>query len=344
VLCFSVAQSKTASARRTRHKSPDALVSAANPSHIRGTADARVQNRENSMADSLIQEVSDTAFMVATYRAMETERPDALFRDPLAGKLSGAHGENIVASLPRMARMGRWFVTIRTCIIDRFIQDAVAQGVDTVLNLGAGLDTRPYRMNLPASLRWIEVDYPKIIELKESRLANETPHCRLERIKLDLTEAAARRQLLADVAGSSAKCLVLTEGVVLYLTTEDAAALADELSAHPSFRYWIVDYLAPHTIRRSQRAKKKMKMQNAPFRFDPPDYFDFFKAHGWQAKEVRYIPEEAATLKRPPEFPLPILIWIKFLRLFLSKTHREGFVKSAAYVLFEPAESAGSAT
>ena len=39
------------------------------------------------MADPLIQNVSDTAFMVAVYRAMETERSDALFRDPLAAKL-----------------------------------------------------------------------------------------------------------------------------------------------------------------------------------------------------------------------------------------------------------------
>jgi O-methyltransferase involved in polyketide biosynthesis len=52
------------------------------------------------MADSLIQDVSDTAFMVAAYRAIEAQRPDALFRDPLAGKLAGTRGEKIVANLP----------------------------------------------------------------------------------------------------------------------------------------------------------------------------------------------------------------------------------------------------
>jgi O-methyltransferase involved in polyketide biosynthesis len=78
------------------------------------------------MSDSLIQDVSDTAFMVATYRAIETARPDALFRDPLAAKLSGEHGERIVEDLPQRARLGRWVIAIRTCIIDAFIEKAIA--------------------------------------------------------------------------------------------------------------------------------------------------------------------------------------------------------------------------
>jgi O-methyltransferase involved in polyketide biosynthesis len=48
------------------------------------------------MAEPLIQNVSDTAFTVAVYRAMESERPDALFHDPLARKLTGEHGQRIV--------------------------------------------------------------------------------------------------------------------------------------------------------------------------------------------------------------------------------------------------------
>ena len=46
-----------------------------------------------------------------------------------------------------------WYVVIRTIIIDDLINQAISQGVDTVLNLGAGLDTRPYRMQLPKTLR-----------------------------------------------------------------------------------------------------------------------------------------------------------------------------------------------
>ena len=118
----------------------------------------------------VIQNVSDTAFMVAGFRAAENERPNPLFRDPLAARLAGDHGKNILATMPR-AFMGAWSVVIRTVIIDNLISEAIAEGVDTILNLGAGLDTRPYRMALPKTLRWVEVDYPHVIALKEERLA-----------------------------------------------------------------------------------------------------------------------------------------------------------------------------
>ena len=51
------------------------------------------------MAESLIRGVSDTAFMVAAWRAAESARPDALFNDPFAARLAGEHGRAIVASL-----------------------------------------------------------------------------------------------------------------------------------------------------------------------------------------------------------------------------------------------------
>jgi methyltransferase (TIGR00027 family) len=116
-----------------------------------------------------IQNVSDTAFMVAGFPALETERREPLFRDPLAARLAGDHGKKILAALWRTF-LGAWSVVIRTVIIDDLIKQAIGEGVDTILNLGAGLDARPYRMYLPKTLRWVEVDYAQVIELKEIRL------------------------------------------------------------------------------------------------------------------------------------------------------------------------------
>src|SRR4051812_32770729 len=106
-----------------------------------------------------IQHVSDTAIWVAHYRALESERPDALFRDHLAQVLAGTRGREISESFGRTSRYSRWSVIIRTVVIDQLLQKLAGEGVDTVLNLGAGLDTRPYRLALPPALRWIEVDY-----------------------------------------------------------------------------------------------------------------------------------------------------------------------------------------
>src|SRR4051812_37543895 len=186
------------------------------------------------MAESPIQDVSDTAFMVAVFRAMENRRPQPLFRDPWAERLAGEHGTKIVKALPRRVFLGGWTVVIRTCVIDEFIRSAIADGVDTVLNLGAGLDTRPYRLEMPPSLHWIEVDYPHVIELKESRLGHEKPRCRLERIGLDLAHDTSREELLRKIAATSNRILVLTEGVIPYLEPEAVATLARNLHSHPS--------------------------------------------------------------------------------------------------------------
>ena len=150
------------------------------------------------MAENLIENVSDTAFWVAHYRALETQRSDALFHDPLASLLAGDRGKNIAKAMP-MPFVTGWVVVVRTCIIDRYIQWALAQGVDAILNLGAGLDTRPYRMDLQNSLLWIEADYPHMIEFKQARLSNEKPRCHLERVSLDLANLTERRNLFGTV-------------------------------------------------------------------------------------------------------------------------------------------------
>ena len=288
------------------------------------------------MDDSIIQDVSDTAFMVAAYRAIESERADALFHDPVARKLAGSHGENIVRNLPRWARFGQWFVAIRTVIIDELIEAAIAQGADTIINLGAGLDSRPYRMALPKTLRWIEVDYPMMIELKEQRLLGDKPRCHLEHVKLDLTGRPARQKLFAEIAGKSKKVLVLTEGVVPYLSTEEAASLADDLRAHGAFQYWIVDYLSDEARRFRHRNVKSLKMQNAPFRFEPEDYFAFFSSHGWQAGEIRYLAEEAKRLNRPFRMPLLFAYWLRLKGLLSRRDGGGAVLKFAAYLVLTP--------
>ena len=284
--------------------------------------------------NQVIQNVSDTAFLVAGFRAAETERETPLFRDPLAAKLAGDHGRNILATVPN-SFVGGWSVVIRTVIIDGFIEQAIKEGVDTILNLGAGLDTRPYRMDLPRSLHWIEVDYPHVIELKETRLAEEKPRCRLERLALDLTDRPARKAFLARVNAAADKILVLTEGVTPYLTEADVGALADDLRQTDKVRYWITDYFSPEALKFGAKMRRKF-MRNAPFQFAPRDWFAFFAELGWRASEVRYISEEAERLGRPIPLPLWLRLWVKAATIFTSRARRERMRRFAAYVLLVP--------
>ncbi len=287
------------------------------------------------MADTLIENVSDTAFWIAHYRAVESARPDALFHDPFAALLAGEQGKNIAETMP-MSFMTEWFVAIRTCIIDHYIQTAIAESVDTVVNLGAGLDTRPYRMDLPGTFLWVEADYPRMIEFKENRLSGEVPRCKLERIAVDLADRSARQQLLTAVDARSKKLLVLTEGVVTYLSIEEAGSLADDLKAMQHISYWIVDYLSPEAIKFRATGRLAQKTRNAPFKFKPLDWSSFFREHGWLVKEMRYMSEEGDRLKRPPRVPLFLKAGMLFRMIFASRQRRAQFQKLAGYALMEP--------
>ena len=130
---------------------------------------------------TLIHNISDTARWAAVYRARETERPDTLFRDPFARRLAGERGEEIANAIA-FSNQNTWSWIARTYLFDHFITQEIAGGCDLVINLAAGLDARPYRMNLPASLQWIEIDLPGILDYKEEILSEDKPVCALERI------------------------------------------------------------------------------------------------------------------------------------------------------------------
>ena len=84
---------------------------------------------------------------------------------------------------------------------------------------------------------------------------------------------------------SSNKILILTEGVLPYLTTDAVAALADDLMAIGGGDVdvsWIVDYFSPQTIRYRKLIALSRQMRAAPLQFEPADWFAFFAQHGWK--------------------------------------------------------------
>jgi methyltransferase (TIGR00027 family) len=287
------------------------------------------------MTEPAIQHVSDTAFLIAHFRAVESARPDALFHDPLAARLAGEKGKALAESFRTRAMTG-WMTAIRTVIIDELVQGAIARGVDTVLCLGAGLDTRPYRLELPSEVSWIEVDFPDVIAFKEERLRGESPLCRLERIGVDLSDEAARREMLARIDARSGHVLVLTEGLAPYLTNEQVGSLADDLRALSSVRGWIIDYVSKEGQAYRERAGVSRQMGNAQFRFHPEDWFGFFAHHGWFSREVKYLPLEGRRLGRRAPLPRRYRVLGALTRPFTSATARRKFGRFSGYVLLEP--------
>jgi methyltransferase (TIGR00027 family) len=176
-----------------------------------------------------------------------------------------------------------------------------------VVNLAAGLDARPYRMAFPSSLRWVEVDLPEILDYKEEILRGEEPVCALERVRLDLSDVSARRDLFRRLGEAAKKALIVTEGLLIYLTGDEVGSLAEDLAAPESFRRWVVDIASPGLLRLLQReVGAVLEEARAPLKFGPAEGPAFFARHGWRPAAVRSPLKEAARRKR-----LPVL-----LRLF----------------------------
>jgi methyltransferase (TIGR00027 family) len=256
---------------------------------------------EQATEEKLIRNISDTARWVAVYRARETERPDAVFRDPFARSLAGERGERIAQSMP-LGVNNDWSMIARTYLIDQFVSAEVQRGVDLVVNLAAGLDSRPYRMELPRSLHWVEVDLDEILTYKEGILRDEKPVCALERIRLDLSDVVARKKVFARLGGQGKKTLVITEGLVIYLTPDAVSGLAQDLAGVPAFKSWIVDVASPGLLRMLKKRIKQQLHLAAPFKFAPEEGPAFFARFGWKAADVQSVLKNAAKLKRLPFF------------------------------------------
>ena len=252
------------------------------------------------MGEPLIRDVSDTARWMAVYRARETEREDAVFRDPFARALAGERGERIAAAL-KFGDENAWSFIARTYLFDRFVTRLVEHGADMVVNLAAGLDTRPYRMALPPSLRWVEVDLPDILDYKEEILGDARPVCELERVRLDLSNEDGRRGLFGDLGRRARQVAVISEGLVIYLMPDAVAALARDLARPSSFVHWALDLASPGLVEMmKQSAGDAMNEAGAPFLFAPAEGPPFFSAHGWQPIEVRSLLKTAGKLGRLP--------------------------------------------
>src|SRR5262249_38727608 len=111
--------------------------------------------------------------------------------------------------------------------------------IATVLSVGCGLDTRPWRLELAPDLRWIEIDFADVLDYKDRLMSTEMPRCRRERLTIDLNDLS-QRQVMYE-AGNTASALMITEGVLMYLPAATVGALASESWTHGGIAHWVSD-------------------------------------------------------------------------------------------------------
>lgn len=281
-----------------------------------------------------MKRLAETAYLVAMYRALETERSQALFRDPFARRLAGGRGAMLVEMLGNL-HQNRASIALRTVAIDQLLQQVIAtQSIATVLNLAAGFDTRPYRLDLPATLRWIEVDLPEILFEKAKKLESERSRCQLERIQLDLTDPVERNRLFQQVEALQEPVLILTEGLLVYLSEAQVSELATDLANYPSFQWWLFELassaLLQVTATDQERFDQYFTDGQRSFVFAPERGTDFFQTYGWTVSEFRSVGQNLRQKNR-------IVYWL--LQQFAKQ--RWNILEQSGFVLLRRRETNG---
>ena len=172
-----------------------------------------------------------TARLMAYYRAQESKKDAPLFTDPFAESLAGDLTSYFKKDESFMINN---YPLIRTYYIDKnlLIPWCENRKNSQVVILGAGLDTRAYRISqlrLGEHLVY-EIDFPEINRYKEEILENEPPLCQLIRVSTDLSNSNWVSQLLRSGFSSNISSLWILEGLAYYMERENFENLLSQIS------------------------------------------------------------------------------------------------------------------
>lgn len=237
-----------------------------------------------------MEAVSYTAQWTAAARAVESERDDALFADPLARPLAAPRGFEL---LERYGGGGLLpFIAIRTRYLDDSVEEALADGaIGQVVLVAAGMDTRAFRLAWPPDTVVYEVDHGPLLEEKRERLARLGAQARVERreVAADLAVPWLPR-LEAAGFDRGEPTLWITEGLLFFLTEEQVSGLLGTLaSASAPGSRLAVDMVSRQLLRNpfSRPFLDALRQDGTPWRFGTDEPEAFLAGHGWKVRDLK---------------------------------------------------------
>jgi methyltransferase (TIGR00027 family) len=248
--------------------------------------------------------IARTAQWTAAARARESARPDPLFTDPLAAALAGAEG---FALLDAEAETGDDpYLAIRTRVFDDWLADVTAgAGVRQVVLLGAGMDSRAFRLLWPEGTTLWELDRPALLAVKEEILttAGAAPRCDRRTVGAALEGEDWPADVRAAGFDPARPSAWLAEGFFAYLdaaTVERVLATTAALAA-PGSRI-DVDFVSEDFLSCGWMAAylHRLEERGTPWRFRTNEPEALLARHGWRAERVRQPGEEGAHFGRWP--------------------------------------------
>lgn len=254
-------------------------------------------------------DVAKTALFVAAVRARETERVDPLFKDQLSSLLAGPEGMAWLAASetdPKSNyRRGSFpYVEVRTRYFDDWTQEAVREsGALQLVLLGAGMDTRAFRLPWPPGFRFFETDTPELFALKEARLQSAGVRLDCERVvvQADLTSNSWVRSLLRQRFDKNRPAVWLAEGLFLYLTATDVKQILEGAASISSQGSRLgAEILSMEFLHKGANkwTLQRRKDRGTPWVFGTDNPEELLQSHGWTVDTEVGVVEAAKALGR----------------------------------------------
>lgn len=128
-------------------------------------------------------------------------------------------------------------ILLRASRLDTWVRSFLARHPDaTVLSLGCGLDSRAFRLDVPAAVQWYDVDYPDVVELRR-RLYPQRDNYHL--VGSSVTETG----WLDEIPVADGPVLVVAEGLLMYLTRDDVERLLARVTERFAYGEMVFDVL-----------------------------------------------------------------------------------------------------
>ncbi len=254
--------------------------------------------------DNTKQAVAATGLLVAAMRAEESVRDDALFHDPFADRLAGDDGRRLLKESRAETNQPSAPIVVRTRLYDEALlrNTAISQAVI----VAAGMDARSYRLPWNDGATVYEIDQPRVIAIKDERLAGEQPRCRRVAVGVDLAEDWPK-VLEAQGFDRVAPAVWMIEGLLQYLHAPDVDRLfarVDTLSAPGSVLLYDVVGTALLEAPFSAATLAYMEKLGAPWVFSSDAPAALVEDRGWTAT-VTDMAVPGHTWKRWAHPPVP---------------------------------------
>ncbi|MEU6715438.1 class I SAM-dependent methyltransferase [Nonomuraea sp. NPDC046802] len=188
--------------------------------------------------------LEETLYLTLVGRALDSRSPNPYLGDTTSDEVVSKIGYDLSKfPLPKSKIPD---IAVRAIILDDVVRGFIARHPDAVvLDLGAGLDTRVYRVDPPPTVDWYDVDFPTVVKVREQVMP---PKPNVHAIATDVTDLRWLEQVPTD-----RPAVIVADGLIGFVADADFTALLNRLTGHfpsgelalntyPKYVIWLIKH------------------------------------------------------------------------------------------------------